>query len=520
LKASEEPDSLLDDPPLPRPTDATGIFDSEPESRPQASLPTGDFNPDAATGTFGGSSRTSHCQGLATGTVIAGRYTLIEVIGEGGMGSVYRASQVEPVKRQVALKLIKAGMDSRSVLARFDAERQALAVMDHPGIARVFDGGRTVNGQAGAPDRDAARLPLKEHLDRFESDLAAGLGTKGNQRRMPPSEAQVKLVVQRVRHILDGCGFTDPPDLNTDAPAKLARYLKGRLGKPVLRESGREAESGLSAQSASFYLSAARRFVRWLSKKAPIASDLFDGLAGFAPQNDRRHARREVSPEELARLIEAARDSVTVIRELTGPDRAMLYLTAFATGYRVAELAALTPECFDLDAEPPVAMLPGRMTKNKKRARQPLPPGVAYQLRAFLANKPAGKPVWPGTWSERAVSVLRRDLAAANVPYKITTIDGDRYADFHALRHSYLSALAAAGVGVKELQELARHSDPRITLGIYTHARAESLGGAVARLQLPGTADENPLAKLTRAELEKMVGQLQARVAELEGRGR
>ncbi|HEY3788260.1 MAG TPA: hypothetical protein VGL71_05355, partial [Urbifossiella sp.] len=111
MKASEEPDSLLDDPPLPRPTDATGAFDSEPESRPQASLPTGDFNPDAATGTFGGSSRTSHCQGLATGTVIAGRYTLIEVIGEGGMGSVYRASQVEPVKRQVALKLIKAGMD-------------------------------------------------------------------------------------------------------------------------------------------------------------------------------------------------------------------------------------------------------------------------------------------------------------------------------------------------------------------------------------------------------------------------
>ena len=67
---------------------------------------------------------------------------------------------------------------------------------------------------------------------------------------------------------------------------------------------------------------------------------------------------------------------------------------------------------------------------------------------------------------------------------------------------SYLSALAAAGVGIKELQELARHSDPRLTLGIYTHAREESLSGAVARLQLPGMTEENPLARLSRAELE------------------
>ncbi len=81
------------------------------------------------------------------GTVIAGRYTLVGVIGEGGMGSVYRARQTQPVRRDVALKLIKSGLDSRSVLARFDAERQALAVMDHPNIARVFDGGTTPTGQ-------------------------------------------------------------------------------------------------------------------------------------------------------------------------------------------------------------------------------------------------------------------------------------------------------------------------------------------------------------------------------------
>jgi len=84
--------------------------------------------------------------GLPAGTVIADRYTLVEIIGQGGMGTVYRASQSEPIKRQVALKLIKTGMDSKKVLARFDAERQALALMTHPNIARVFDGGTTSAG--------------------------------------------------------------------------------------------------------------------------------------------------------------------------------------------------------------------------------------------------------------------------------------------------------------------------------------------------------------------------------------
>ena len=79
--------------------------------------------------------------------VIAGKYTLVEPIGEGGMGAVWRARQTEPVRRYVAVKLIKAGMDSRQVVARFEAERQALALMDHPNIARVFDGGTTASGR-------------------------------------------------------------------------------------------------------------------------------------------------------------------------------------------------------------------------------------------------------------------------------------------------------------------------------------------------------------------------------------
>jgi eukaryotic-like serine/threonine-protein kinase len=80
------------------------------------------------------------------GTVI-GPYRLLEQIGEGGMGVVFMAEQSQPVRRKVALKVIKPGMDTKQVIARFEAERQALALMDHPNIARVLDAGTTESGR-------------------------------------------------------------------------------------------------------------------------------------------------------------------------------------------------------------------------------------------------------------------------------------------------------------------------------------------------------------------------------------
>ena len=154
------------------------------ESRATADLPTplatGERRPDGATETHAQpnpdastarespspvarAARVSTGEGI--GTKIAGRYTLVEVIGEGGMGSVYLASQTEPVKRQVALKLIKTGMDSRGVLARFDAERQALALMDHPNIARIYDGGLTPAGQPFFVMELVQGVPLTEYCD-------------------------------------------------------------------------------------------------------------------------------------------------------------------------------------------------------------------------------------------------------------------------------------------------------------------------------------------------------------------
>ncbi len=115
--------------------------------------------------------------GMQTGMVIGGKYTLSDRIAEGGMGSVWLARQSEPIKRMVAVKLIKQGMDSRQVLARFDAERQALAMMDHPHIAKVYDGGlhdgrpyfvmELVKGLPITEYCDSRKLTLSQRLELF-----------------------------------------------------------------------------------------------------------------------------------------------------------------------------------------------------------------------------------------------------------------------------------------------------------------------------------------------------------------
>ena len=106
------------------------------------------------------------------GEIIAGRYKLLELIGEGGMGAVWAAEQSQPVRRKVALKLIKAGMDSRSVLARFEQERQALALMDHPNIAKVLDGGLTDRGRPYFVMEYVKGVPITEYCDAARLNIA------------------------------------------------------------------------------------------------------------------------------------------------------------------------------------------------------------------------------------------------------------------------------------------------------------------------------------------------------------
>ena len=95
-----------------------------------------------------------------------GSYKILSVLGEGGFGVVYLAERERPVKRRVALKVIKPGMDSRQIVARFEAERQALAVMDHTNVAKVFDAGMTDNGRSYFVMEYVKGVPITEHCDR------------------------------------------------------------------------------------------------------------------------------------------------------------------------------------------------------------------------------------------------------------------------------------------------------------------------------------------------------------------
>ena len=150
----------------------------------KASETSGDFLEDQPAATFASAGRRALVGEIREGATEEmpgariGRYRLVEKLGEGGCGVVYLADQEEPVQRRVALKIIKLGMDTRAVVARFEAERQALALMDHPHIARVFDAGETQRGRPffvmelveGVPITrfcDEQRLALAPRLELF-----------------------------------------------------------------------------------------------------------------------------------------------------------------------------------------------------------------------------------------------------------------------------------------------------------------------------------------------------------------
>ena len=134
--------------------------------------------------------------GERPGTVI-GRYKLLELIGEGGFGRVYMAEQQEPIRRKVALKIIKLGMDTREVIARFEAERQALAMMDHPNIAKILDAGVTGPGESPIANRQS---PIATGRPYFVMELVKGIPiTEYCDQQNLPTEERLKLFV-RVCH--------------------------------------------------------------------------------------------------------------------------------------------------------------------------------------------------------------------------------------------------------------------------------------------------------------------------------
>ncbi len=388
------------------------------------------------------------------------------------------------------------------------------------------------------PYEEHRKRPLLEHLADFERALLAKSDTP----------KQARQVAYRARRVLDGCGFVFMGDLSgsrvmeflatlresgraapaldpakaTFTPSEAAqllgtttRAIRGAVRRHELEVTGKGPARrypratvealiecrgrGMGVQTVNFYLHAVKQFCRWLVRDRRMGENPLAHLQGGNVKTDRRHDRRELTQEELRSLLSATQASGRTFRGLGGPDRFTLYATACGTGFRASALASLTPESFDLSAELPTVTLAAQHNKSRKLKVQPLPPDVADLLREYLRDRPAGVSVWGGTWASdgKGAEMLRGDLAAAGIPYTVEGPDGPLFADFHALRHTYLTLGGRAGIDLRTLQELAGHSDPKLTAR-YSHRRLYDLAGAVEKLPnfLPGRGDGGEAAAL------------------------
>ena len=214
-------------------------------------------------------------------------------------------------------------------------------------------------------------------------------------------------------------------------------------------------DEGVSLRSVHHYTRAVKGFSRWLWRDGRAREDALAHLTSQNPDADRRHERRALSPDELARVFRAAERGPVVLKT-TGPDRAALYRVAAGTGFRANELRSLTPESFDLDGDPPTVTVKAAYSKRRRDDAQPIRPDLAEAIAPWLASKAPGRPVF-GDLTKHTAVLIRADLDAAGLPYRDAS---DRVADFHALRHSYITALAMSRAPVKVIQSLARHSTP------------------------------------------------------------
>lgn len=388
-------------------------------------------------------------------------------------------------------------------------------------LARILE--RVARKKAGVfhPAEEHGSRLLADHLADYLKEKAA----RGN-----PAE-HVRQVGTRVRAVLDGCRFVYPADVKADAVLTFLKGLRQESAKPDLgialwmrpcdiakllgitrrsftkyiernglrdtakgkgpcRAFPREVveqilerrSKGLGSETVSTYWREMKAFCRWMAsgRQQRILVNPLDGLTGPPPREEPRHDRRALTLAELRLLLASARASDWTWRGLTGEDRYHLYLTACATGYRRGELRTLTPASFDLIGDPPSVTVPGKKTKNKQLAVQPLAADVVTALAAYLAGRPDDAPLWP--YLKAVVEALRHDLADAGIPYVVEGPEGPLYADFHALRHSYVRLLDEAGLSVKTAMSLARHSDPRLTLARYAKPQLSDLGTAVDRL--------------------------------------
>jgi integrase len=271
----------------------------------------------------------------------------------------------------------------------------------------------------------------------------------------------------RAAKVFTGIGAAQPADLDAGrVTAELAR----------LRRAGE-----FGTQTSNHYLTACRAFSRWCVEAGYLDADPLTSCRPV-PIGKRTFERRPLTPDELERLIRATTGRTASRCAVKGPDRAVAYLVVAYTGFRLAELARLVPESFRLDEAPPVVIL--GPSKGKPGVSQAIPDSIVPRLRAYLKDKPPGVKLWcaPG-WSKgrKATVTLKGDLKAAGIEYE--TAAG--VVNFHALRTTYATWLARAGVPLQVVQRLMRHSSPTTTAAHYIRLGLTDYASELIKLPSP-----------------------------------
>jgi integrase len=304
----------------------------------------------------------------------------------------------------------------------------------------------------------AGGKPLAEHLADFEKYLLA----KGD------TVTHVKLILARTKRVIENCKFRSWSDISAN---KAQVYLAN------LRNNG----SGISAQTFNFYLQAIKQFCRWMVQERRASENPLQYLKRLNVRTDRRHDRRALEPDEIRRLLEATQAAGTRFG-MDGYQRALLYRLAIETGLRANELRNLRVGSFDL--ERCTVTVESQHTKNHKEAVLPLRADAAAELKQFFADKLPNVKAFGGTYkrlTDKTHLLIQADLQAAGISY---VDESGRYADFHSLRHTTGSLLAASGVHPKVCQSIMRHSDINLTMSRYTHIFRGQESQAVESLPL------------------------------------
>jgi len=319
-----------------------------------------------------------------------------------------------------------------------------------------------------------ARRPILEHL----ADFRAFLADKDNTAK------HVQMTCQHIETIIQACK---------------AEWIGDLTGAAVMGAIGDLRGDDKSLRTCNAYLRSVKAFTRWLRDEKRTPDDNLVALAGFNADTDRRYILREMAPEELAYLLATVETYTMPQHNLPGPDRAMAYRVALGTGFRSKELRSLTPESFDLDSDPPTVTVQAACSKRRRLDVQPIRQDLAEILRPWLADCEPGEHPF-ANMPEQTARMLRDDLDEARRRWLDEAITdaqraergasdflqhkdaAGRVADFHGLRHAYISALVAGGASVKTAQELARHSTPNLTIGRYSHTRLHDIQVALYAL--------------------------------------